>query len=56
MVHVFCRDKKCRRVIHLDTNEYWNFKGKVKCLRCGAEIAVEIKDGELMSSKKTEVK
>lgn len=45
-------DEGCRRVIHLDSHRHWNFKGKVTCLRCGAEIEVEIKNGELMSSRK----
>ncbi|NIR86047.1 hypothetical protein GWO13_00125 [Candidatus Bathyarchaeota archaeon] len=53
MVHVFCLDKKCRRVIHLDNHKHWDFKGKVKCSKCGAEMDVEIKNGELRFSKKT---
>jgi len=56
MVHVFCLDEKCRRVIHLDNHEHWNFKGKVKCLKCGAEMNVEIKNGEPTSSRKPEGK
>ena len=56
MVHVFCLDEKCRRVIHLDSHKHWNFRGKVKCLKCGAEMDVEIKDGELKFSRKAEEK
>jgi len=53
MVHVFCLDEKCRRVIHLENHKHWNYEGKVKCSRCGAEIDVTIKDGELKSSRKS---
>jgi hypothetical protein len=56
MVHVFCLDEKCRRVIHLGNRKHWNYMGKVKCLKCGAEMNVEIKNGELMSSRKPEGK
>ena len=56
MVHVFCLDENCRRVIHLDNHKHWNFKGEVKCLKCGAEMEVEIKNGELRSSRKSKGK
>jgi len=52
MVHIFCLDEKCRRVIHLDDHKYWNFKGKVKCPNCGSEMEVEIENGELKSLKR----
>ena len=51
MVHIFCLDENCRRVIHLGNHKHWNFKGKVKCLKCGAEMEVEIKNSELRSSR-----
>ncbi len=53
MVHVFCLNEDCRRVIHLGNHEHWNFKGKVKCLKCGKEMEVEIKSGGLKSSRKS---
>jgi len=56
MVHVYCLNEKCRHIIHLDSEEHWNFKGKVRCSRCGAELEVEIKNGELKSSKKSKAK
>jgi len=56
MVHVFCLDEKCRRVIHLDNHKHWNFKGKVICAKCGAKIELEIGDGEVKSSRKAEEK
>ncbi len=56
MVHVFCLDENCRRIIHLDSHEHMNFKGKVICQKCGAEMDVEIKDGELKSSRKSQRK
>ena len=55
MVHVFCLDEKCRRAIHL-SEKHWNFKGKIKCQNCGAEFEVEIENGKLVSSKKSEEK
>ena len=56
MVHVFCLNEKCRRVFHLGDDTHRDFKGKVKCLRCGEEMEVEIKNGRLMSTKKSEEK
>lgn len=56
MVHVFCLDEKCRRIIHLDSHNHWNFKGKVICSKCRAEIELEIRDGEVKSSRKAEGK
>lgn len=50
MVHVFCLDKKCRRIIHLDNDKYWNFKGSVKCRQCGREIEIEIREGKLIKA------
>ena len=52
MVHVFCPDEKCKRVIHLDDSSHWNFKGRVKCLHCGSVMEVEIKDGKIVSLRK----
>jgi len=56
MVHVFCLNEKCRHVIHLDSEKYWNFKGRVTCSRCGEEMEVEIENGESRSSKKSREK
>jgi hypothetical protein len=42
--------------MHLDSHKHWNFRGKVKCLKCGAEMEVEIKKGELRPSRKTGAK
>jgi len=52
MVHVFCLDEKCKRVIHLDNPKYWDFKGKVKCSHCGREMEIEVKDGKLISTRR----
>jgi hypothetical protein len=54
MVHVFCLDENCRRVLHLSDHEHWNYKGEVVCRRCGTKMEVEIDDGEVESSKKSE--
>mgnify|MGYP001031566297 CR=1 FL=1 len=54
MVHVFCLDKECRRVLHLESSKYWNFKGKVKCLHCGVDMEIEVKEGKLVSTKAPE--
>lgn len=51
MVHVFCLKKDCRKIFHLDSQKHWNFKGKVKCEKCGEIVEIEIKNGELISSK-----
>jgi len=56
MVHVFCSNERCRRLFHLGDDTHWDFKGKVKCVRCGGEMEVEIKNGRLMSAKKSEGK
>jgi len=52
MVHVFCLNEECRCIIHLDDEKHWNFKGRVKCAKCGAEMEVETENGELKSSRK----
>jgi len=52
MVHAFCVDKGCRTILHLDGSIYWNYKGIVKCQKCGATIEIEIKDGQVVSTKK----
>ena len=54
MVHVFCLNEKCRRVFHLGDHTHWDFKGKVKCLRCGEEMELETKNGKIVSCKKCE--
>ena len=51
MVHVFCHNKHCRKIVHLDSQKHWNFKGKVKCEKCGEIVEIEIKNGKLISSK-----
>jgi hypothetical protein len=56
MVHVFCLNEKCRRICHLGDHAHWNYKGKVKCKRCGEVMEVEIKDGELVSAEKSKEK
>lgn len=56
MVHVFCLNEKCRRVIHLANPKYWDFKGKVRCLHCGAEMEVEIEGGEIRHCRESEAK
>jgi hypothetical protein len=56
MVHVFCLNEDCRRVLHLGNHKHWSFKGKVKCIKCGAEMNLEIKNGELKSLRKPEGK
>lgn len=56
MVHIFCLEEKCRSVIHLDSHKHWNFNGKVKCLKCGAEFEIEVEEGKLKSSRKSDQK
>lgn len=56
MVHVYCLNEDCRCIIHLDDEEHWNFKGTIKCQRCGKEMVVETVNGELKSSRKYETK
>ena len=56
MVHIYCLNENCRHVIHLDSEEHWNFKGNLTCSRCGAETEVEIENGQLKSSKKSQGK
>lgn len=56
MVHVFCLNENCRRVIHLNNQQKWNFKGKLRCVKCGAVMEVEIVNGKLKSSKKSKGK
>jgi DNA replicative helicase MCM subunit Mcm2 (Cdc46/Mcm family) len=34
-------------IIHLDDVKYWNYKGPIKCEKCGTEMDVEIKDGKV---------
>ena len=56
MVHVFCLNERCRRVIHLGDRTHRDFKGKVKCLKCGAVMEIEIENSKLVASKKSEGK
>jgi hypothetical protein len=56
MVHVFCLNNNCRRAIHLISEEYWNFEGTIKCVKCGLLIELEIKNGELVSANKSKQK
>ena len=51
MVHIYCLNDDCRRAIHLISEEYWNFKGNVKCGKCGQIIEIEIEKGKLVSAK-----
>jgi DNA replicative helicase MCM subunit Mcm2 (Cdc46/Mcm family) len=39
-------------IIHLDDAHYWNYKGRIKCEKCGTEVQVEIKEGKVISAKK----
>lgn len=52
MVHIYCQNEDCRMILHLDDARYWNFKGRVKCEKCGTEVDVEIKDGKVVSARK----
>jgi hypothetical protein len=52
MVHVYCLNDNCRRAIHLISEEFWDFKGRIKCVKCGLLMELEIKDGELISAIK----
>ena len=52
MVHIFCLNEKCRRILHLDDNKHWNYTGLVKCTKCGFDREVTITNGELTSAKK----
>ena len=51
MVHIYCLNEDCRTIIHLDSHSHWDYKGPVKCKKCGAEMEVEIKNGEIVSQK-----
>jgi phage FluMu protein Com len=53
MVHVYCLNEDCRRAIHLLSEKHRNFKGKVKCTRCGQIMEIVIKNGELVSTTKS---
>lgn len=56
MVYVFCLNEKCRRIIHLDSHKHQDFKGKIKCVKCGAAMEAEIKGNKLKSLTGTERK
>lgn len=48
MVHVICMNEDCKTIIHLDDMTHWNYKGKIKCPRCGDIFEIEIKEGILI--------
>jgi len=54
MVHIYCPNESCRTIIHLDDETYWNYKGSIRCGKCGTEIEVEIKDGKVICVRKVE--
>jgi hypothetical protein len=45
-------NEDCRKVIHLDDQTHWDFEDTVKCMKCGQEIDVVVKDGHLTSTHK----
>ncbi|MFX0097133.1 MAG: hypothetical protein ACFE7E_05180 [Candidatus Hodarchaeota archaeon] len=49
MVHIICWH--CKRIIHLEDNRYWNFGGTIECSRCGKDMKVEIKNGEIIKEE-----
>lgn len=53
MVHVFCQNKSCKTIIHLSDTAYWNFNGEIRCTKCGTSMRIEIRDGQVVSAKKT---
>jgi len=54
MVHIFCQNGDCRTIIHLDDATHWNYKGKLKCEKCGTVIDVEVRNGEVIYAKRTQ--
>lgn len=54
MVHVFCSEETCRRVIHLNENSHWDFKGQVKCKNCGTVLELEVKQGHVVKQLKSQ--
>ena len=46
MVHIICRH--CKRIIHLENDKYWNYRGRIECSRCGKHMRAEIKNGEII--------
>lgn len=52
MVHLFCQNGDCRTLIHLDDVTHWNYKGKIKCEKCGTIIEIEIRNGEVIKAKR----
>jgi len=52
MVHIFCQNEGCRMIVHLDDAHYWNYKGRIKCEKCGTEVEVEIKDGKVVYARR----
>jgi hypothetical protein len=38
--------------MHLNDQTHWDFKGTVKCMKCGQEIDVVVKDGHPISTHK----
>ena len=51
MVHVFCLNDVCRRVIHLGGRKIWNFNGIIRCRSCGYKMSVDVKNGKIRNVK-----
>ena len=49
MVHVICLNKNCKTLIHLDDSSHWDYKGEIKCPKCGEVLELEVKDGVVLS-------
>jgi len=49
MVHVICLNKDCKMLIHLDDPSHWNYRGEIKCPKCGEIFELEVKDGSVVS-------
>ena len=54
MVHIYCQNEGCRTILHLDDSTYWNYKGIVKCEKCGVEVEVEIKEGKVIYQRRAQ--
>jgi phage FluMu protein Com len=49
MVHVICLNKDCKMLIHLDDPSHWNYRGEIKCPKCGEIFELEVKEGSVVS-------
>jgi hypothetical protein len=49
MPHVYCLNGVCRKVNHLNTQQYWNYKGTFKCQHCSTWMEIEIVEGVVKS-------